>query len=99
MTKVRLIAPGVQTLRTDDQGLVTRTSAATCGAPRKKDPDIASLSRATAVVRFRRPILRTVAVEKKFELGLTGPVKHGVLITLNCRVQNPSAEMRGGFSR
>jgi hypothetical protein len=36
-------------------------------------------------------------VEKYFELGLTGPVKHGVLIKVNCFAKNPSAEMRGGF--
>jgi hypothetical protein len=38
-------------------------------------------------------------VEKYFDLRLTGPVKHGVLFKVNCRAQDPSAEMRGGFLR
>jgi hypothetical protein len=36
-------------------------------------------------------------VDKNFEVGLTGPVNHGVLSKVNCFVSNPSAAMRGGF--
>jgi hypothetical protein len=44
----------------------------------------------------RLPIFST-PVEKYFDLRLTGPVKHGALFKVSCFVQNPSAEMRGGF--
>jgi hypothetical protein len=46
----------------------------------------------------RAPLFST-PVEKYFELRLTGPVKRCVLFKVNCRAQNPSAEMRGGFLR
>jgi hypothetical protein len=46
---------------------------------------------------FAAPILR--AVQNYLDGRLTGPVSYGVLVIVNCFIQNPSAEMRGGFLR